>query len=323
MWAPVPSFCRHNRFIQNCPICREPEPPRARPKRSGSSSSRSSARSTRSASAGVKVRRVARAVDDGYRNALVPGLRSTDDARRLAEEIGFAAGRLAELESDPPGLYAEAALEPDREEGLWLAVLIAVLGPLGGDGDDPFAGIRAARVPWAGGEIPPLEGVPLGPRGGATDAATGERALAGYRAWAERGGGQETALRGDAGWSPARRFGRAYERLGALPGFSRPARYDLLVVLGRLGLMELEPDGVHLGESDDASLAARRVFGIADRFLLERRAGDLADAAEVPLEALDLALANFGSEAGRITQGASAEAADADAYERAAAALDV
>jgi len=253
----------------------------------------------------------------------VPGLRSSDDARRLAEEIGFAAGRLAELSSDPPGLYAEVALEPDRDEALWLATLIAVLGPLGGEGDDPFTGVRAAHVPWAGGEVPALEAVPLGPRGGATDAQVGERALAGYRAWAERGGGQEAALQGDAGWNPARRFGRAYERLGALPGFSRPARYDLLVALGRLGVVELEPDAVYLGESDGASLAARRVFGIADRFLLERRAGDLADAAEVPLEALDLALANFGSEAGRITQGASAEAADAGAQDRAADALGV
>ena len=268
----------------------------------------------------MKVRRVARAADDGYGNPLVPGLHSSEDARRLAEEIGFSAGRLACLESDPPGLYAEVALESDREEGLWLAAVIAVLGPLG---DDPFAGVRAARVPWAGGEIPPLEGVPLGPRGGATDATTGERALAAYRSWAGRGGGQEAALVGDAGWSPARRFGRAYERLGALPGFTRPARYDLLVVLGRLGVIELEPDAVYLGESDDASLAARRVFGIADRFLLERRATDLADASEVPLEALDLALANFGSEAGRSTQGAGAGVADGDAHERAASALDV
>ena len=94
-------------------------------------------------------------------------------------------------------------------------------------------------------------------------------------------------------------------------------------MLGRLGVIELEPDAVYLGESDDASLAARRVFGIADRFLLERRATDLADASEVPLEALDLALANFGSEAGRSTQGAGTGVADGDAHERAASALDV
>src|SRR4029077_21123988 len=145
----VPTFCRHNRFIQNCPICREPEPePRRKTSSGGGSSSRGASRGTRAGGGGLKVRRVARAADDGYRNALVPGLRSSEDARRLAEELGFAAGRLAVLGADPPGLYAEAAAEPDREEGLWLAALIATLGPL--DGEDPFAGVRAARVPWAG-----------------------------------------------------------------------------------------------------------------------------------------------------------------------------
>jgi len=85
----------------------------------------------------------------------------------------------------------------------------------------------------------------------------------------------------------------------------------------------VRPDALHFADGDDASLAARRVFGIADRFLLERRAGDLAAACEVPLEALDLALANFGSDRGRITQGASADAADQAAEDRAAAALGV
>jgi hypothetical protein len=266
----------------------------------------------------VKVRRVARAVDDGYRSELVPGLRSSEDARRLAEEIGFATGRLDELASAPPGLYEEAALASDREEALWLALLIALLGPL--EGDDPFATVRAVRVPWAGGEIPTLEGAELGPRTGLHDGREGERALAAYRAWAERSGGQEAALRGDASWTPERRFERAYERLGSLRGFGRPARFDLLATLGRLGLLDARAASLHLGDNDDASLAARRVFGIADKFLLERRSGHLAEEADVPLEALDLALANFGSDRGRATQGASA-AGDADATERAAAAL--
>jgi hypothetical protein len=269
----------------------------------------------------VKVRRVARAADDGYRSELVPGLRSTEDALRLAEEIGFAAGRIEELGAAPRGLYEEAAMEGDRDEALWLALLIALVGPL--DGDDPFATIRAVRVPWAGGEIPALEGAELGPRSGVHNGAEGERALAAYRAWAERAGGQEGALRGDASWTPERRFERAYERLGTLRGFGRPARFDLLVTLGRLGLLDARAASLHLGDSDDASLAARRVFGIADKFLLERRSGTLAEEADVPLEALDLALANFGSDRGRATQGASPDAADAAATERAAAALGV
>jgi hypothetical protein len=319
----VPTFCRHNRFIQNCPICREPEPEtkaRGSSSRSGSAG-RSSGSSSSRGGTGVKVRRVARAADDGYRCDLVPGLRSSEDGRRLAEEIGFAAGRLTELASAPRGLYEEAAGEPDREEALWLAVLVALLGPL--EGEDPFAAVRAVRVPWAGGEVPSLDGVELGPRAGAHDGAEAERALSAYRAWAARGGGQEPALRGDASWTPERRFERAYERLGSLRGFGRPARFDLLVTLGRLGLLDARAATLHLGDADDASLAARRVFGIADKFLLERRSGQLADEAEVPLEALDLALANFGSDRGRATQGASPDAADPAATERAAAALGV
>jgi hypothetical protein len=314
----VPTFCRHNRFIQNCPICREPESESKPRSRSSATRSRSSSAS-RGGGAGVKVRRVARAADDGYRSDLVPGLRSSEDARRLADEIGFAAGRLTELAAAPRGLYEEAAGEPDREEALWLAALIALIGPL--EGDDPFASVRAVRVPWAGGELPALEGVELGPRAGLHSAAEGERALAAYRAWAERSGGQEAALRGDASWTPERRFERAYERLGSLRGFARPARFDLLVTVGRLGLLDARAASLHLGDGDDASLAARRVFGIADKFLLERRSARLAEESEVPLEALDLALANFGSDGSRATQGASPDAADPAAAERAAAAL--
>jgi len=57
-------------------------------------------------------------------------------------------------------------------------------------------------------------------------------------------------------------------------------------------------------------VAAKRVFGIGDPFLLERRAADLAEACQVPLEALDLALFNWGRpEDARATLGAQAGAA--------------
>lgn len=71
------------------------------------------------------------------------------------------------------------------------------------------------------------------------------------------------------------------------------------MILGRLGLYPLSPDALHLAgqrgvsAEDPATLAAKRIFGIADPQLLERRAGALASAAEVPVEALDLALANW------------------------------
>jgi len=66
------------------------------------------------------------------------------------------------------------------------------------------------------------------------------------------------------------------------------------------------------------------VFGIADRLLLERRAAELAAAAGVPLEALDLALWNWARTGGgdpRGTLGAGAGVLDEDARHRARAAL--
>ena len=45
----------------------------------------------------MTVRRVQRAPDDGYEHDLVPGLRSSVDAGRLADELAFSAARLREL----------------------------------------------------------------------------------------------------------------------------------------------------------------------------------------------------------------------------------
>ena len=82
-----------------------------------------------------------RAQDDGYRSSLAPGLRSTQDARQLAEAIAFAAGRLAGLDADPPGLYGQVAAIAAIEEATWLALLIAYIGPL--ESEQPFAAIEA------------------------------------------------------------------------------------------------------------------------------------------------------------------------------------
>ncbi len=301
----MPTFCRHGRFVQNCGICSraekaEPKPARAPSSRGGGTTARRSA----PRSSGVVVRRVARAVEDGYESELVPGLKASGAARRLADELAFSTARLAQLAADPPGLYAEAALEGDREEATWLAFLIAYVSPAGGE--DAFAGVRAARRPWAGGEPPELDGATLGPRT-SHEPARGQRTVHAYRAWAQRAGSQAAAFGGDPAWSPERRFDRVFERL-ALPGFGRPGRYELLVSLGRLGLYELTAGQVHLEGHDDATLAAKRIFGIGERFHLERRARDLAEAAEVPLEALDLALFNFGRPEGeRATMGAAVE----------------
>jgi hypothetical protein len=337
----VPEFCRHGRFLQNCRICNKPAPKatslsRSAPTRTGTPSR------PRSAASGVVVKRLARAVEDGYENELVPGLKASGDARRLAEELAFSVARLAELAIDPPGLYAEAALAEDLEESLWLAFLIAHLSPLTPDGSagggpsaagpsaagpstaaaDPFATIRATRVPWATGEIPSLdEGAVLGPRT-TVDPREPARTVAAYRAWpARHGGSQAAALTGDDNWTAERRFQRIFERL-SLPGFGRAGRFELLVSLGRLGLIDVSPPDLQLGEAgDQAVIAAKRVFGIGERFLMERRAADLAAEAGIPLDAFDLALFNFGqAEERRATMG-SAVAPDADVRERVEGAL--
>ena len=98
------------------------------------------------------------------------------------------------------------------------------------------------------------------------------------------------------GLSPGsqRRFALVYERL-ALPGFSRAARYELLVALGAGGRIALVPDQLELGtEGDPATVAAKRILQSGDRMLLERRARDLAAACELPLAALDRALTLWG-----------------------------
>lgn len=303
-----PTFCRHNRFVENCPICRIPEPEKpARAAGSSAPRTRRAGTSPRASRSAMRVRRVEQAADDGYRSDLVTGLKASADAERLADELAFAATRLDELELDPPGPYADIGSEADAEEAHWLAFLVAYLGPV--EGEDPFAAIRAAHAPWSSGELPDLD-VALGPRT-SHDPGAGERAVLAYRSWAQRAGGQAAGFAGDPSWTPERRFDRLFERL-ALPGFGRAGRYELLVTLGRLGRANVRAGSLQL--TDDATtVAAKRVFGIGDKLLLERRARDLADAAELPIDALDLALFNWGApESGRARVGSQVEASDTE-----------
>ncbi|MEJ7798386.1 MAG: hypothetical protein WKF42_07795 [Solirubrobacteraceae bacterium] len=257
------------------------------------------------------------ATDDGYRNELVPGVKASADAQRLAAELAFATLRLGELAADPPDLYMQIAAEPDPEEALWLAFLTAYLMPA--EGEQPFGAIRSAHVPWANGELPELD-VALGMRT-SHEHAVGARTVLAYRAWAQRAGSQREAFAGESAWTPERRFERLFERL-ALGGFRRAGRYDLLVTLGRLGVVDVRPASLQL--TDDATtVAAKRVFGIGDKMLLERRSRALADAAELPIEALDLALFNWATpQGGRTTMGSRAVVAQGE-QAAIAAVLDV
>jgi hypothetical protein len=340
----MPTFCRHNRFIERCPICSRTLP--GNESSSGRSTraksptrERSGGEATRRRRArgeGVRIQREGRAEDDGYRSELVPGLRASADALRLTHEIGFSAGRLLALAAQPPGLYGEARAlaDQDLERATWICFLVSYLGPL--EDGDPFAGIRMALATPPG-ALPDLDGVPLGPSS-SHDPARGAETLLAYRQWVARGGRanvpaqatpaqgtQAAAFTGDPAWSPERRFERVFERL-ALPGFARMARYELLVTLGRLGLYELTPDSLHLAgarglsSEDLTTLAAKRVFGIGDPLVLERRAQALAEAAAVPIETLDLALANWQSPQ-PVTLGFPRETLDDGAFERAGAAF--
>jgi hypothetical protein len=299
----MPTFCRHNRLVQNCAICaRElnvearplvtpggrPEPrPRSAASAPGAGTTRTGASPRRS---GMTVRRLAREAADDFRSGMVPGIKSEADAARLAEELAFAATRLAVLAADPPGLYAEVA-DPagDLEERTWLAFEIAWLSPL--DGEDPFAGVAAARRGWASGEAPAFEGAQAGPRAG--DPARSARTLDAYRAWTSRTGSQAAGFAGDASWTAERRFDRVFERLGSLAAMDRGPRYDLLVTLGRLGVYELQAGSLHVGGNDRVTIAAKRILGIGDTLLLQRRAADLAEACGLPVEALDLGFFNW------------------------------
>lgn len=343
------TFCRHNRFIQRCPICRESVPgqkpshaakPKQRTSTAGRANGRSGAGTASRAGAStvrptgrtytrrtqeVRVHRETRSEDDGYRCELVPGLHSSEDARRLVREIGFASGRLLTLTAAPPSLYAEARGCDDIEQATWMCFLAAYLSPL--QGEQSFAGVRVALLSsWASGAVPDLDEVPLGPRS-SHDPSRGSETLIAYRRFAEHAGSQERAFGGEPEWTPQRRFERLFERL-ALPGFGRMGRYDLLITLGRLGLYEMRADSLHLGTrtslitSDPTPPAAKRVFGIGDPIHIERRATALARALSTPIEALDLALANWASEE-RVTLGFPPDTCDAHAVERAEAALEV
>jgi hypothetical protein len=238
----------------------------------------------------MTVRQLVREAADDFRSSLVPGLKSGADAARLAEEIAFAATRLMVLAADPPGLYAEVA-DPagELEERIWLAFEIAWLSPL--DDGDPFAGISAARRSWASGEPPAFGDAPAGARAG--DPARSARTIDAYRAWAARAGSQAQGFAGEASWTPERRFDRVFERLGSLAAMDRGPRYDMLVTLGRLGVYELQGGSLHVGGNDRVTVAAKRILGIGDPLLLQRRAADLAQACAVPVEALDLGFFNW------------------------------
>ena len=280
----MPTFCRHNRLVQNCTICAREQNFDARPVVSSSAPKVSQSReragqtaaprpagapkpTTRAAANNVRVRRLARGVEDGYRSQLLPGLKSSEDAARLAEEIAFSTRRLSLMEQVAGGDPA-----PDAPE-----VWHEIVGP----------GDTEARTQVAFRHV--LDG-PRGLKSGHRDDA-----IAGFEAWGVRAGSLEAAFSGEPTWAPERRFDRIFERLGGIRGLDRDPRYELLTTLGRLGVYALRPAKLFLRGENEATWAAKRVLGIGDPLLLNGRAADLAHACQAPLEALDLAFHNWGA----------------------------
>ena len=276
-------FCRHNRLEVNCPICaREKAPQRPATPRKAAAGTRhvgrpQAAPAARRHGSGNRAghlvtKRMVRATDDGWRSDLVPGVKATADAERLAGALTIAAARL-----DPPGPYPAVAEAAAVEAATWLAFLLAVAGP---DRPELQQLLLEAR--------PPLDGADG--ESGLGDGAA--RTIAAYHAWWQRAGSQEDAISGDNSWTPQRRFDRTFDRL-SLPGFGRGARFEFLLTLAAAGIYEIEPSTLHVAVAHDVptTLAAKRALNSGDAMLLERRAAALAEAAGLPLAALDRGLA--------------------------------
>jgi hypothetical protein len=173
----------------------------------------------------LTIRHELRAADDGYRSELAPGLRSSSDAERLADELAGCGADDLRLAGDPPGLYAEVASEPDIEEASWLALLI-VLPRNARRRRRSFRTIRELRTSWRSGELParwaPARAAKLVRRGARRADARRLPAMGGARR-----GSQAAAFTDDPRWTETQRFERVFERL-ALPAFDRRARFDLL-----------------------------------------------------------------------------------------------
>ncbi len=288
----MPTFCRHNHLLQNCTICareqnfearpvlspaapkssepreRTARPARERPERAPRPREPRVQRSVGGSGNAVRVKRLTRSAEDGFRSPLVPGLKSSADAERLAEEIAFASWRLSLMEQVAAGEpVIEAVPEVWRE--------IAAPGDAGARSAVTFRHV-----------LDGARGLQPGDR---------DSVLAGFEAWGARFGSFADGFQGDLAWTPQRRFERDFERLGGVHGLGRDIRYELLTLLGRLGVYELRPDRLFLSGENESTWAAKRALGIGDPLLLERRAANLAAACEAEIESLDLALYNWGS----------------------------
>ena len=283
----MPTFCRHNRFIERCPICsKDAARERARGGHAATRRKRRAARAPvrlgreggrphgtpRRPCRGGRVLLLARAGPARVRRRSAPGGRAV-----LLERASRA------LAVEPPGVYeqaldAAAGRRPRPRKLDRLRARVPLARPrtsTRSPGLRPYSRPRPNRTR----SRPSLQACWTTSRAGRaarTSPAAGTRTLVAYAQWAERSGGQTAAFTGSGEWSPERRFARLFERL-SLPGFHRGARYELLVSLGRLGVYELRAESLHLGTARGA--AGRRGRGGARR---QARVRDRRSAAARP-----------------------------------------
>ncbi len=229
------TFCRHNRFIQRCPICRETVPGHAEPRsqaqahRRGHSAAGRRGRGRLGEPGPPRVPAGAPLADRPHLHPPHPGsarpARGALRGRRLPLRAGprpaLIRGRQAARAGDR--LRQRAAADAHRRAAQPVRGGARLRGHRAGDldvlpGRLPLAACRASNrsracrqallSSWASGTIPELEEVPLGPRR-SHDPARGGETLVAYRRFAEHAGSQEAAFTGEPEWTPQRRFERA------------------------------------------------------------------------------------------------------------------
>jgi hypothetical protein len=338
----MPSFCRHGRFVERCPICSKSLPgnepgggssPRAKSSRKASASTGTVSHGRRVRGAGVK--RASRGARRGRRLQLAADPRRARVGGRTAPGRGDrvlerAPGRTG---ARPPGSLRRArAISPHRHRARELDLLDdrLPLAPTGGSRPvriDPRSADEPRPDPWRPRDI----GAPAGPeayRWACAAPTSPERGRRHARSPTRSGsagpaaGSQAAAFEGDA---PGPRSGalsgctNGSRCRASADGTLRTARHArpsrAVRAAGRLAAA----DG---GAGDDlTTLAAKRVFGIGDPLLLERRAAGLwPRRPRCRLETLDVALANWAAPQ-RATLGFPQDSGDSDAYARAGDAL--
>ena len=304
--SSMPSFCRHGRLEANCKICtpeERPAPPRtsAAPRpRAGAPPGRRGAHRRADRPAGWSSGAWPASADDGYdQRARARPARDAPTPRAWPTSWPSPRPACAQLRADPPGPLRRGRAGR-RPRGGDVAVpadrLPAAAGgrrAVGVDRRRPRAvGDRRAAGPRR--RAAPARAAPHDPARGGRDVhrlprVRRPRRLAGRRAGRRAVVDARAALR-----SRVRASGRC-------AACRARTRYDFLVTLGALGVVDVAPSSLLLGSeaADPTVVAAKRVFGIGDAINLQRRASDLAAAIGVEIAALDLALVNWARPPGR------------------------